>query len=277
MRANGDELLEVVRRELEAILKGGRRITGVTFTSVGADRCRPPTVVRVSMNVMRGRGRDGRALGAGRASRAVRINGTETAGEITTFVVDRCRQQLSVGRGVASGDRSGMESEAVLEHAVRLRGFDHQPTATSTTCSPARFKARRAEVVMHPNDLSLLAEVPETARFFGIKAPVPPNPDRLVREGDAITVGGLSLGVLETPGHTPGSISLRLDEAVFVGDTLFAGSVGRTDLTGGSLECCPPIHGKRLCFDRTVVRGHGPATSIGAERRDNPFLQSGGG
>ncbi len=178
----------------------------------------------------------------------------------------------------------GMESEAVLD-AVRRQGlrvdsivithahFDH-------VFSSARFKAETgAEVVMHPNDLSLLAEVPETARFFGIKAPVPSNPDRLVREGDSITAGGLSLGVLETPGHTPGSISLRLDDAVFVGDTLFAGSVGRTDLTGGSLEVLlRSIHGKLMALpDRTVVyAGHGPATSIGVERRSNPFLQSGG-
>jgi glyoxylase-like metal-dependent hydrolase (beta-lactamase superfamily II) len=179
----------------------------------------------------------------------------------------------------------GMESEAVLD-AVRRRGlrveaivvthghFDH-------VFSSARFKAETgAEVVMHPGDLPLLAEVPETARFFGIKAPVPPNPDRLVREGDTVAVGGLSLDVLETPGHTPGSISLRLDDAVFVGDTLFAGSVGRTDLTGGSLEVLlRSIHGKLLVLpDRTVVyAGHGPATSIGFERRNNPFLQSGGG
>lgn len=84
--------------------------------------------------------------------------------------------------------------------------------------------------------------------------------------------------VLETPGHTPGSISLCADDAVFVGDALFAGSVGRTDLRGGSLETLlRSIHGKLLTLpDRTVVyAGHGPATSIGVERRDNPFLNGG--
>jgi glyoxylase-like metal-dependent hydrolase (beta-lactamase superfamily II) len=177
----------------------------------------------------------------------------------------------------------GMDSEAVLE-VVRRRQlhvesivithghFDH-------VFSGALFKEQTgAEVVMHPNDLPLLAEVPQTARFFGIKAPVPPNPDRLVREGDMVAVGGMSLRVLETPGHTPGSISLSLDDAVFVGDTLFAGSVGRTDLTGGSLEVLlHSIHTKLLALpDRTIVyAGHGPATSIGVERRDNPFLQDG--
>jgi glyoxylase-like metal-dependent hydrolase (beta-lactamase superfamily II) len=177
----------------------------------------------------------------------------------------------------------GMDSEAVLD-VVRRRQlhvesivithghFDH-------VFSGALFKAQTgAEVVMHPNDLPLLAEVPQTARFFGIKAPAPPNPDRLVKEGDTVSVGGMSLLVLETPGHTPGSISLCLDDAVFVGDTLFAGSVGRTDLTGGSLEVLlHSIHTKLLALpDRTIVyAGHGPATSIGVERRDNPFLQAG--
>ena len=177
----------------------------------------------------------------------------------------------------------GMESEVVLD-AVRRRGlrvdavivthghFDH-------VFSGALFKtATGAEVIMHPNDLPLLAEVPETARFFGIKAPTPPDPDRLVREGDAVPVGGLSLRVIETPGHTPGSISLCLDDVVFVGDTLFAGSVGRTDLSGGSLESLlHSIRTKLLTLpDRTVVyAGHGPTTTIGAERRDNPFLRDG--
>jgi glyoxylase-like metal-dependent hydrolase (beta-lactamase superfamily II) len=121
--------------------------------------------------------------------------------------------------------------------------------------------------------------VPDTARFFGFKAPIPPQPDRLVREGDVIPVGSLSLRVLETPGHTPGGISLYLDSAVFVGDTLFAGSVGRTDLTGGSLEVLLRSIGTKLLTlpDRTVVYpGHGPATSVGVERRDNPFLRAGG-
>ncbi len=193
------------------------------------------------------------------------------------LVVDEASRQAAV-------IDPGMDSEVVLD-AVRRQGlrvesviithghFDH-------VFSGALFKAETgAKVIMHPNDLPLLAEVPETARFFGIKAPAPPSPDRLVREGEAVTVGGLSLRVLETPGHTPGSISLRLDDAVFVGDTLFAGSVGRTDLTGGSLEVLlTSIHTKLLTLpDRTVVyAGHGRATSIGGERRDNPFLQTGG-
>jgi glyoxylase-like metal-dependent hydrolase (beta-lactamase superfamily II) len=208
--------------------------------------------------------------------------------EIATFVVGPLQSNSYLvidesSRRAAVID-PGMESDVVLETAGR-RGlqvetviithghFDH-------VFSCALFKAKTgAQVVMHPSDVSLLADMPQTARFFGIRATVPPSPDRLVREGDAIEVGGLSMRVLETPGHTPGSISLCLDDAVFVGDTLFAGSVGRTDLAGGSLEVLlRSIHTKLLTLpDRTVVyAGHGPATSIGVERRDNPFLQAGG-
>ena len=176
----------------------------------------------------------------------------------------------------------GMESESVLEavHDEGLRvesviithgHFDH-------VFSSAAFKAETgAQVIMHPDDVPLLLEMPETARLFGFKAPPPPQPDRLVREGDVIKVGELALSVLETPGHTPGGISLCLDNAVFVGDTLFAGSVGRTDLRGGSLDALlRSIRTKLLTLpDWTVVYpGHGAATSIGAERRDNPFLQA---
>ena len=176
----------------------------------------------------------------------------------------------------------GMESESVLEavHDEGLRvesviithgHFDH-------VFSSAAFKAETgAQVIMHPDDVPLLLEMPETARLFGFKAPPPPQPDRLVREGDVIKVGELALSVLETPGHTPGGISLCLDNAVFVGDTLFAGSVGRTDLRGGSLDALLRSIRTRLLTlpDWTVVYpGHGAATSIGAERRDNPFLQA---
>ncbi len=177
----------------------------------------------------------------------------------------------------------GMESERVLQ-AVRTQAlqldyliathahFDH-------VAGTELFKAATgAAIVMHPDDLPLLAMVPETARMFGLKAAEPPGPDRLVREGDVIALGGLALSVLETPGHTPGSISLRAEESVFVGDTLFAGSVGRTDLAGGSpAALLHSIRTKLLTFpDATVVySGHGPQTTIGAERRNNPFLREG--
>jgi glyoxylase-like metal-dependent hydrolase (beta-lactamase superfamily II) len=175
----------------------------------------------------------------------------------------------------------GMDGERVLE-VVRKEGltlealiithghFDH-------VASMQAFKAATgAPVIMHPADVPLLAEAPETARYFGCAATTPPPPDRLVREGEVIQVGGLAFRVLETPGHTPGGISLCLGDGVFVGDALFAGSVGRTDLPGGSLpDLLRSIRTRLLTLpDSTLVyAGHGPQTTIGAERRDNPFLQ----
>ncbi len=182
------------------------------------------------------------------------------------------------GRGVVIDP--GLESESVQE-AVRAAGltleyiilthahFDHVSGCELFAGIP---------ILMHPDDLPLLQKVPETARFFGYTVAPPPMPARLVREGDTIEVGKASLRVLETPGHTPGGISLAADEAVFVGDTLFAGSIGRTDLAGGSYETLlQSIQTKLLGLpDSTVVYpGHGPATTIGEERRDNPFLRRG--
>jgi glyoxylase-like metal-dependent hydrolase (beta-lactamase superfamily II) len=102
-----------------------------------------------------------------------------------------------------------------------------------------------------------------------------PKPARLLSDGDIIQIGNISLKVLHTPGHTPGSICLYSDNVLFSGDTLFAGSVGRTDLPGGSERgIIRSIKEKLLVLpDETSVRpGHGPRTTIGAEREENPFL-----
>ncbi len=101
------------------------------------------------------------------------------------------------------------------------------------------------------------------------------KPDRLLEDGDTLHAGSLTLTVLHTPGHTPGSICLLADEEVFSGDTLFAGSVGRTDLPGGDgRELRESIATKLAPLpDETRVHpGHGPDTTIGRERRINPFF-----
>ncbi|HPU00585.1 MAG TPA: MBL fold metallo-hydrolase [Bacillota bacterium] len=103
--------------------------------------------------------------------------------------------------------------------------------------------------------------------------PVPP--DVLLKEGDKISFGRVSLVVLEIPGHTAGGISLYGSGAVFTGDALFAGSIGRTDLAGGSYELLmESITGKLMTLppQTLVYPGHGPATTIEEEARSNPFL-----
>lgn len=94
-------------------------------------------------------------------------------------------------------------------------------------------------------------------------------------EGDTVLAAGLAFRVLHTPGHTPGSVCLMTEDALFTGDTLFAGSCGRTDLPGGSWETIAASLDRlnRLPGDYTVYSGHGESSTLGAERRSNPYLR----
>ncbi len=103
----------------------------------------------------------------------------------------------------------------------------------------------------------------------------PPGPDRVLRDGDVIEVSDLKLTVLHTPGHTPGGISLLGDGVLFSGDTLFNFGIGRTDMSGGDYATLINSIVTKLMVlpdDTIVYPGHGPATTIGAERKRNPFL-----
>lgn len=135
--------------------------------------------------------------------------------------------------------------------------------------------------LLHPADVPLYRTLAMQAAWIGVR-----HPPRVVdldgdlRDGDLISAGGIRLQVLHTPGHTPGSVCFALqdgaDTAIFSGDTLFAGSIGRWDLGGTSMEdIVASIHRKLLDYaDKTrVVPGHGPFTTIGTERRSNPYLQ----
>jgi len=114
-----------------------------------------------------------------------------------------------------------------------------------------------------------------TNKMLGLSYPVPPAPDRVLKEGDAINIGDLNFTVIHTPGHSPGSICLYGEGVLFSGDTLFREGIGRSDLPGGNtrelmvslqrLMTLPP--------DTVVYPGHGPKTTIGWEKEHNPFLQ----
>jgi glyoxylase-like metal-dependent hydrolase (beta-lactamase superfamily II) len=125
-----------------------------------------------------------------------------------------------------------------------------------------------------------MRQAAEQARAFGFQVAPPPPPDRLLNEGDEVVMGGERMRVLHTPGHTPGGICLYREGVALVGDALFAGSIGRTDLPGGSTEVLlASIRTKLLSLpdDTVVYPGHGPPTTIGAERAHNPFLTGRGG
>lgn len=136
-----------------------------------------------------------------------------------------------------------------------------------------------AAVLMHQADLPLYQNVGMQAEWLGVAPPGMVEVDQFLKEGDKLRWGAHQLEVLYTPGHSPGSISLHLPGAahkIFSGDTLFQGSIGRTDLWGGSFEkIIRSIASRLLIFpDETpVFPGHGEPTTIGEEREHNPFLR----
>lgn len=138
-----------------------------------------------------------------------------------------------------------------------------------------------APFYMHKADHPLLDWFQESAlMFLGMQTGPPPAVDTSMAEGDALKAGGVELNVLHTPGHSPGSIVLVGEGAVFSGDTLFAGSVGRTDLPGGDTSALVEAVKHKLFtldLDLPVYPGHGPATTLQRERVSNPFIGEGAG
>lgn len=138
--------------------------------------------------------------------------------------------------------------------------------------------ARKTEAIvwLHPADRQLYDAVAEQASWFGLAAPEEqPVPDREMVPGQQVQVGGLRFDVRHAPGHSPGSVCLAGHGVVFSGDVLFAGSIGRTDLPGGDFETLIASIERELLSlpdDTIVYSGHGPETTIGRERRTNPFL-----
>ena len=132
-----------------------------------------------------------------------------------------------------------------------------------------------APLSIHPADMPLLENAQSHASTFGLTAVLSPEPDRLLEHGDTVKVGKLCFEVIHVPGHSPGGISLYGHGHMFVGDILFAGSIGRTDLPGGDHDAL--IEGIREHLltlpDETVVHpGHGPDTTIGREKQINPYV-----
>lgn len=151
------------------------------------------------------------------------------------------------------------------------------------------YQYTAAPVMMHSDDLPLYHGMEVQAAFLGMRPPELVEVHQLLKEGDVLQWGGFNANVIHTPGHTPGSVSLYLpgesdgdgqtnlsQPQLFAGDTLFAGSIGRTDLWGGSYdEIIQSLKEKILQLpDTTVVHpGHGHSTTIGHERETNPFLK----
>lgn len=132
---------------------------------------------------------------------------------------------------------------------------------------------------LHRDGLDLLRAAPEMARMFGLSFDPPPTPVAFLSEGDEVTINGGAMRVLHVPGHAPGHIALHSGKEGFViaGDVLFHRSIGRTDLPGGDMATLEHSIRQKLYTlpDDTIVHcGHGPTTTIGEEKQENPFVSA---
>jgi len=163
------------------------------------------------------------------------------------------------------------ESQLTVKYIINTHGhFDH------VGANKKMKKITGAEILIHAADADMLEQISMASQAFGMSVENSPPADRTIGEGDQITFGDITLNVIHTPGHSPGGIALSADGVVFVGDSLFYGSIGRTDFPGGDYNTLISSIKNKLfpLGDEVVVyTGHGPETSIGQEKRMNPFLK----
>jgi glyoxylase-like metal-dependent hydrolase (beta-lactamase superfamily II) len=203
--------------------------------------------------------------------------------EITTVVVSPFEQNCRIVKDVASGDGvvidPGDEPDRILEAVERSGARITHILATHAhldhvgAAAPVRA-ALGAPFCLHRGDFPLLSALPQHGAMFGMDGLEVPTVDVDLADVREIPLGDGTVRVLHTPGHTPGGCTFLFGEEGFFGDSLFRLSVGRTDL-GGDAEVYARTLAKVILGlpDATVVRcGHGPDTTIGRERRENPFL-----
>lgn len=163
------------------------------------------------------------------------------------------------------------KAELKVKYLINTHGhFDH-------VGANKRMKdVTAAQIAIHPDDEPMLLDLSSHAAMFGLGAENSPPADIHLKESDTITFGNITFKVIHTPGHSPGGICLYTPGHLFVGDTLFMGSIGRTDLPGGNYDTLiSSIKTKLLNLDESTVvyPGHGPETTIANEKRMNPFLR----
>ncbi len=175
---------------------------------------------------------------------------------------DQPDEILAMARDMGVRIKYIANSHAHIDHVLGVAGIRER--------TGARF-------LLHAGDLELIRNTASMAKgWMGVDIPNPPDPDQFIDDGDAVSVDGLDLKVIYTPGHTRGSVCFYANGVVFAGDTLFAGSIGRTDLPGGDYdEEMASIVEKLLALpdDTIVLPGHMDQTTIGHERQRNPYVR----
>jgi hydroxyacylglutathione hydrolase len=212
---------------------------------------------------------------------------TVTAFEQHTRIVgcEKTRQAICID----PGDDSASIAGAIEQHGFQLQAIACTHAHMDHVGGVAALKKVKpeAQIILHQADEFIYQQLPQQPGWLGIPRgqwaalgfdyEAPPKIDRYWSDGETYEVGELKFKVIHTPGHTPGHVVLynEAEKKVFVGDVLFAGSIGRTDLPGGSTEeLLDSIMNKLLPLgdEVEVYSGHGPVTSIGEERLTNPFL-----
>ena len=170
--------------------------------------------------------------------------------------------------------------EVVEKHGLKVKYLFHTHAHFDHVMGSRSMKERTgAEICLHKEDQWLYDNLQKQCGMFGFTATDPLPIDHYLGDEEGIKVGNLKTSVIHTPGHTPGSLCFSVEDKesiLFAGDTLFARSIGRTDLWGGSFdEIVKSISTRLFALDDStrVIPGHGPDTSIWAEKRENPFVK----
>jgi glyoxylase-like metal-dependent hydrolase (beta-lactamase superfamily II) len=190
------------------------------------------------------------------------IIGSRRTGEaIAIDPGDQAEEILALAKDMGLNIKVIANSHAHIDHILGVRGVQ---------------EATGARFLLHAGDLAIAkGAAGSAAAMLGRPVEPPPEPDALLEDGDEVEVAGVKLKVLHTPGHTPGSLSFYTEGMLFSGDTLFRGSIGRTDLPGGDYgqEMSSIVDKLLVLPDETIVLpGHMQETQIGIERQANPFV-----